>query len=99
MVLGRQLFRDALGRRAESRLVAIGGVVLDDAAPAVRAFLSALLRRDFPAVLRTLAFAACRRCFSAERMLAINFSSYLVSTPSCFNRSFASADSRDLGYS
>src|SRR5947199_361746 len=68
-------------------------------ATAVRAFLSALLRRDFPAVLRTLAFAACRRCFSAERMLAINYSSYLVSIPSCFSLSFASADSRELGYS
>ena len=38
---------------------------------AVRAFLSAERRRDFPARLRVFAFSACRCCFSAERVFAM----------------------------
>src|SRR5437764_12249314 len=39
---------------------------------AARVFFSADLRRDLPARLRTSAFAACRCCFSAERVFAID---------------------------
>jgi len=39
---------------------------------AARAFLSAERRRDFPARLRAFAFSACRCCFSAERVFAMN---------------------------
>src|SRR5947208_15716189 len=39
-----------------------------------RAFFSAERRRDFPARFRAAAFSACRCCFSAERVFAMNCS-------------------------
>src|SRR3954468_17854110 len=44
---------------------------------AVRAFLSAERSRDFPARLRVFAFSACRCCFSADRVFAMNCCSYV----------------------
>src|SRR5213075_1339493 len=46
--------------------------VVDSRGP--RLFFSADLRRDFAARLRSLRFSACRLCFSAERVFAMNCS-------------------------